>query len=131
MQRYIPMHLEVSKLVLVFVGKPTMWELRPLIEHIQLHGILNPITVSAKNLVIDGKKRVLACRYLGIKGIPAVKTVEITDEELDSLIARLLIHSSFASINEKVKVYANNILGEDLCKLSTSELLKRWSNNHD
>lgn len=62
--------LDVDAIVVRRRVRHDLGELRPLMESMRRHGLMNPIVVTAKNELIAGHRRLEAARRLGWKRIP-------------------------------------------------------------
>lgn len=88
-------------------------------ENIKRFGVLNPIAINPKGVVLDGHIRVLACRKLGIKDIMVIEHPERTEsDEIRVMLSMNRIGGSFDV--EALKPVMDEI-GDDALSLGFTE----------
>jgi len=53
-----------------------------LVSDIREHGVLTPLKVSQDNVLLDGHRRIAACRYLGLTTVPVLQIKDVTWSDL-------------------------------------------------
>lgn len=78
-------------------------KLQQLMKSIEKLGIIQPLSITDKNIVVDGNRRLACAKLLKLKTVPCIVREFATKREMDELFES--INTSMMKINSKQEVY--------------------------
>ena len=67
---------------------------------IKEHGLLQPIIVAGNNVIIDGHRRLMACKKLGLSVVPVIKHNSTSSRKYDDLFVQTNEHTQLMNGNQ-------------------------------
>jgi|TARA_R110002012_G_scaffold289498_3_gene482642 hypothetical protein len=73
----------------------------------QVGGLLQPIVVASNKTIIDGHRRLMACKILGLENVPIIIHNSSSSKEYDSLFVQTNEHTQLMNGNQYLWRYMN------------------------
>ncbi len=75
------MQIKIDDIVVRRRIREDLGDLSPLVESIKQHGLMNPVVINSKKVLIAGERRLESAKLLGWKTIPVVVMDKNSEEE--------------------------------------------------
>lgn len=102
------MQIKIDDIIVRKRIREDLGDLRPLMESIRTHGLMNPVVINSRKLLIAGERRLESARELGWKTIPVV--VVDKEDEAERLEMEIEENTRRKALNPEELINAENRL---------------------